>query len=103
MKFLCISCDEGMKLETASGPHDGSLDATFVCPRCHYRVAMLTNPWETQLLQTLGVKVGGRAAPASPYEQVLGNLVQAESEGAGASDDRAQQSGVSLRRHAWTS
>jgi Proto-chlorophyllide reductase 57 kD subunit len=88
MKFLCISCDEGMKLETASGPHDGSLDATFVCPRCHYRVAMLTNPWETQLLQTLGVKVGGRAAPASPYEQVLGNLVQAKSEGARASDDQ---------------
>ena len=81
MKFLCLSCDEGMKLEAASGPHDGSLEATFVCPRCRYRVAMLTNPWETQLVQTLGVKVGGRAAPASPYEQVLGSLVQAEGEG----------------------
>jgi Proto-chlorophyllide reductase 57 kD subunit len=84
MKFLCLSCDEGMKLETASGPHDGSLEATFVCPRCCYRVAMLTNPWETQFVQTLGVKVGGRAAPASPYEQVLGSLVQSESEGQGA-------------------
>lgn len=81
MKFLCINCDEGMKLETASGPHDGSLEATFVCPRCRYRVAMLTNAWETQLVQTLGVKVGGRAAPVSPYEQILGTLVQAESEG----------------------
>ncbi len=71
MKFLCLSCDEGMKLEAAKGPDEGSLEATFVCPRCRYQVVMLTNPWETQLVQTLGVKIGGRAAPASPYEQVL--------------------------------
>jgi Proto-chlorophyllide reductase 57 kD subunit len=80
MKFLCLRCDEGMKLEAASGPREGSLEATFVCPRCQYKVAMLTNPWETQLVQTLGVKVGGRAAPADPYEQVLGSLVPSESE-----------------------
>jgi len=80
MKFLCLSCDEGMKLETASGPREGSLEATFVCPRCRYRVAMLTNPWETQLVQTLGIKVGGRAAPASPYEQVFSSLVRTGSE-----------------------
>jgi hypothetical protein len=80
MKFLCLSCDEGMKLEAATGPREGSLQATFICPRCRYRVAMLTNPWETQLVQTLGVKVGGRTAPASPYEQVLGSLGGAESE-----------------------
>jgi Proto-chlorophyllide reductase 57 kD subunit len=87
MKFLCLSCDEGMKLETASGPHDGSLEATFVCPRCRHRVAMLTNPWETQLVQTLGVKVGGRAAPTGPYERVLGSLVQSESGGQGPGGD----------------
>jgi hypothetical protein len=81
MKFLCMSCDEGMKLEIASGPHDGSLEAIFVCPRCRHRVVMLTNPWETQLVQTLGVRVGGRAAPMTPYEQVLGSLVQSESAG----------------------
>jgi Proto-chlorophyllide reductase 57 kD subunit len=74
MKFLCLSCDEGMKLEATSGPHEGSLEATFGCPRCRYKIVMLTNPWETQLVQTLGVKVGGRAAPPSPYEQVLGSL-----------------------------
>jgi hypothetical protein len=79
MKFLCLSCDEGMKLEAASGPHDGSLEATFVCPRCRFRVALLTNPWETQLVQTLGVKVGGRTAAAIPYEQVLRSLGPSES------------------------
>jgi hypothetical protein len=93
MKFLCLSCDEGMKLETASGPHDGSLEATFVCPRCRYRVAMLTNPWETQLVQTLGVKVGGRAAPTSPYEGVLGSLVQSEGGGQGPSGDEPSSLG----------
>jgi Proto-chlorophyllide reductase 57 kD subunit len=87
MKFLCLRCDEGMKLEAASGPREGSLEATFVCPRCRYRVAMLTNPWETQLVQTLGVKVGGRAAPASPYEQVLGSLVGSGSEPQRTSDN----------------
>ena len=80
MKFLCLGCDEGMKLETASGPNDGSLEATFVCPRCRFKVAMLTNPWETQLVQTLGVKVGGRATPTGPYEQVFGSLVRSESQ-----------------------
>jgi len=55
MKFLCLSCDEGMKLETASGPHDGSLEATFVCPRCRYRVAMLTNPWASSPIVTFRV------------------------------------------------
>ncbi len=76
MKFLCLSCDEGMKLEAISGPREGSVEAMFVCPRCRYKIVMLTNPWETQLVQTLGVKVGGRSSPARPYEQVLGGLGQ---------------------------
>jgi DNA-directed RNA polymerase subunit RPC12/RpoP len=75
MKFLCLRCDEGMKLEAASGPREGSLEAMFVCPRCQYKIVMLTNPWETQLVQSLGVKVGGRTTPAGPYEQVLGSLI----------------------------
>ena len=84
MKFLCLSCDEGMKLEAASGPREGSLEATFICPFCGYRVALLTNPWETQLVQTLGVRVGGRATPVSPYEQVFGSLGRSEGEAQGA-------------------
>jgi hypothetical protein len=82
MKFLCVNCDEGMKLEAAGGPHDGSLQATFICPRCHYRVSMLTNPWETQLVQTLGVQIGGRTSPINPYEQVLSHLAVPHPEGA---------------------
>lgn len=81
MKFLCLSCDEGMKLETAGGPQDGSLQATFVCPRCHYKIGMFTNPWETQLVQTLGVKIGGRTSPINPYEQVLSSLAVSPPQG----------------------
>ena len=93
MKFLCLNCDEGMKLDTTSGPREGSLEAIFVCPRCRYKIVMLTNPWETQLVQTLGVTIGGRAAPAGPYEQVLGSLVRPGSEVQGGTDAELTSSG----------
>jgi Proto-chlorophyllide reductase 57 kD subunit len=93
MKFLCLSCDEGMKLAGTTGPREGSLEATFVCPRCRYKIVMLTNPWETQLVQTLGVKVGGRVVPASPYEQVLGNLGRPGADVQGGEGAAADSSG----------
>ncbi len=71
MKFLCITCDEAMKIEKASPPDDGgSISAIFACPSCSHRIAMLTNPYETQMVQSLGVKIGpaqaadGAAVPA---------------------------------------
>lgn len=76
MKFLCIACDEAMRLQSTAGPDEGSLTVTFACPTCGHRVAMLTNPWETQLVRTLGVKVGGRAAEAAPFEQVRASLAR---------------------------
>ena len=93
MKFLCLNCDEGMRLETTSGPREGSLEAIFACPRCRYKIVMLTNPWETQLVQTLGVTIGGRAAPAGPYEQILGSLVRPGSEAQGDDDAAPTSSG----------
>jgi DNA-directed RNA polymerase subunit RPC12/RpoP len=71
MKFLCLDCDEPMKLHTTEGgPRDDSLTAVFRCPECGFRVAMLTNPLETQMVRSLGVKVGGRTAPAAPFEHL---------------------------------
>lgn len=70
MKFLCLDCDEPMKLLKAEGPDEGSLSVVFRCPECGFRVAMLTNPFETQLVRSLGVKVGGRTVPAEPFEHV---------------------------------
>ena len=69
MKFLCLDCDQPMKLHSTEGPEEGSLSVTFRCPECGFRVAMLTNPFETQMVRSLGVKVGGRTVPAEPFEK----------------------------------
>src|SRR2546425_2658153 len=69
MKFLCLDCDAPMKLHSTEGPDEGSLTVTFRCPECGFRVAMLTNPFETQMVRSLGVKVGGASA-AMPFEHV---------------------------------
>lgn len=74
MKFLCLDCDEPMKLHSRAGPEEGSLTVTFRCPECGFRVAMLTNPFETQLVRSLGITIGGRAAPVGPFEHLRGTL-----------------------------
>ena len=70
MKFLCLDCDAPMKLHSTEGPDAGSLTVVFRCPECGFRVAMLTNPFETQMVRSLGVKVGGRTVPAEPFENL---------------------------------
>ena len=77
MKFLCLDCDEPMKLLRAEGPDEGSLSVTFRCPECGFRVAMLTNPFETQLVRSLGVKVGGRTVPPEPFENLRATMANA--------------------------
>ena len=74
MKFLCLACDEAMRLASAAGPDEGSLTVTFGCPRCGHQVAMLTNPWETQLVKTLGVKVGSPGPPPAPFASLRAGL-----------------------------
>jgi hypothetical protein len=58
MKFLCVPCDSPMKLQTIGAPEGGSLSVVYSCPECGYEMAMLTNPYETQLVQSLGVRIG---------------------------------------------
>jgi len=70
MKFLCVDCDKQMAFEERQVPGDGTLAATFKCPKCGRVVAMLTNPMETQLVSSLGVEIGGRTVPAQPLETV---------------------------------
>ena len=70
MKFLCVDCDKQMAFEERQLPGDGTLAATFKCPKCGRVVAMLTNPMETQLVSSLGVEIGGRTVPEQPFETV---------------------------------
>ena len=69
MKFLCVPCDSAMKLQTVGPPERGSLSVVYSCPECGYEIAMLTNAYETQVVQSLGVKIGPStgvgASPAS--------------------------------------
>ena len=58
MKFLCVPCDTPMKLQAVDPPEGGSLSVVYSCPECGYEMAMLTNPFETQLVQSLGVRIG---------------------------------------------
>ena len=58
MKFLCIPCDSKMTLQTVAPPDGGSLSVVYSCPECGYEIAMLTNPFETQMVQSLGVRIG---------------------------------------------
>ncbi len=68
MKFLCLDCDEVMAFAERQIPEDGTLAAVFKCGSCDREMAMLTNPMETQLVSSMGVKIGGREVPTQPME-----------------------------------
>lgn len=75
MKFLCVDCDRQMTFEERRLPGDGTLAAAFKCPTCGRVVAMLTNPMETQLVASLGVKIGGSAVTPEPMETIRSMVV----------------------------
>lgn len=66
MKFLCVACDEPMKLLDAGPPERGSLAVVYGCPKCEHRIAMLTNPMETEMVRSLGVRIGPAQPAAEP-------------------------------------
>ena len=76
MKFLCVPCDTPMKLQSVGPPDRGSLSVVYACPECGYEMAMLTNAYETQVVQSLGVRIG----PSTPL-------------GAGPAPDEARAGG----------
>jgi proto-chlorophyllide reductase subunit len=78
VKFLCVDCDRQMEFEERQLPGDGTLAAAFRCPRCGRVVAMLTNPMETQLVASLGVKIGGRTVTEQPLETIRTTIATAK-------------------------
>lgn len=62
MKFLCVACDQPMKLQSVDDSGGGSLSVLYGCPTCDAGFAMLTNPYETEMVQSLGVKIGPATA-----------------------------------------
>ncbi|MDE2833709.1 MAG: PCP reductase family protein [Bacteroidota bacterium] len=74
MKFLCVRCDQPMGLSETHGPFDGTLSIVYECPVCSHRIAMLTNRAETQMVRSLGVKIGGRRTETEPMETLRSSL-----------------------------
>jgi hypothetical protein len=76
-----------MKLQQAAPPDEGgSLSVVYACPVCSQKIAMLTNSHETQLVQSLGVKIGpaGEAEGAKcPFSGMLEEM-----------EEKAQVTGV---------
>ena len=64
MKFLCVPCDTPMRLNATSESEPGSLSVVYACHECGYEMAMLTNAQETQMVRSLGVRIGPSAAAA---------------------------------------
>jgi hypothetical protein len=102
VKFLCIACDHVMEFAERRLPGDGTMAAVFACARCGHEVAMLTNPMETQLVSSLGVKVGGREVPEQPMELVRSTMAggrdDAFEDAAPAAPDRIEWSEDALER-----
>lgn len=94
MKFLCIQCDAVMAFAERQLPGDGTMAAVFTCPTCQREVAMLTNPMETQLVSSLGIKVGGTTVPGQPMELTVGAM---QSGRADAFEERTGESRARLR------
>jgi hypothetical protein len=99
VKFLCIGCDTVMEFAERQLPGDGTMAAVFTCATCGREVAMLTNPMETQLVSSLGIRVGGRTVPEQPMELLRGSLATG---GAAFTDEepaqtRAAAGGAALR------
>ncbi len=54
--------------QEAKPPDRGSLTVVYRCPNCAHEIAMLTNPYETQVVGSLGVKIGANAGEATEGE-----------------------------------
>lgn len=83
MKFVCLNCETYMNFEKVEKPGEGSLGVFFGCPSCNAKFSMVTNPGETQMVSSLGVKLGGRTEAAAPFEMTRGTLKDEALAGAG--------------------
>ena len=83
MKFVCLNCETYMNFEKVEKPGEGTLGVFFGCPSCNAKFSMVTNPGETQMVSSLGVKLGGRTVAAEPFEMTRGTLKDEATAGTG--------------------
>ena len=68
MKIVCLNCETYMSLEKVEKPEEGSLGVFFACPSCSAKFSMVTNAGETNMMNSLGLKLGARTEPAASME-----------------------------------
>ncbi len=49
-----------MKLADTFPPDRGSMTVVYRCETCQHEIAMITNPFETEVVSSLGIKIGGK-------------------------------------------
>ncbi|MBV7337922.1 PCP reductase family protein [Chloroflexi bacterium TSY] len=69
MKFVCNDCQDVMEfVDNTPSDDGGSLNISYACPTCNRGISMVTNPGETQMVNSLGVTIGhealGNSSPA---------------------------------------
>ena len=72
MKFVCLNCETYMNLEKVEKPEEGSLGVFFACPSCAAKFSMVTNAGETNMMNSLGLKLGARAEVETSLEKLRG-------------------------------
>jgi len=77
MKFVCLNCEAFMLFQKVEKPGEGTLGVEFLCPKCSARFSMVTNQGETQMVQALGGKIGGRTTAPEAFELTRGTLKDA--------------------------
>lgn len=79
MKFVCLNCETYMSLEKVEKPEEGSLGVFFACPSCNAKFSMVTNAGETNMMNSLGLKLSAKSEPAASMEglRALGGNGQA--------------------------
>jgi len=57
-----------MSLEKVEKPEEGSLGVFFACPSCSAKFSMVTNAGETNMMNSLGLKLSPKSAPETSME-----------------------------------
>ncbi len=77
MKLLGMQCEASLSFVRADRIGPGSTGIHFQCDKCGIRLAMVMNEGETQLVGSLGVKLGGTPAAPEPLGFTRGSLGEA--------------------------
>jgi len=83
MKFVCVDCDETLMMKKADTADKGTMSVTFECRMCGWQMGMLTNPMETQMVRSMGLKFGENGR-TSYMELIQGSVATAGEESTAA-------------------